>query len=314
MAYGIYSVKDLRENLAEKVFGLGIDPKFMENPAYASAIAGITDLILQMNMLTQESESISAREEDGKISFGWESTNGHKYSMTISSSNPESFSCVRVEEGKPYVNANGDNVREKNACELVASINRFGTMTLTEHRSYIINSNYDNKISNLSSADMKEYTPEGVMSKECAISLPDCELPLSFDHLSEDTMLQFARESFTGRWKYDKKTIVTRDKLDTARMSVEDEHGIIYDSTVSLNDQYGLREMVPALAVNQYPERVVIPALSHDKIEEMISREKNPKVAEGLRKYAVDRESYSYDSSLDKGFVCEVTSQTNKAK
>ncbi len=36
-----YSVKELREKLEEKISGLGINQKFKENPAYASALAEI---------------------------------------------------------------------------------------------------------------------------------------------------------------------------------------------------------------------------------------------------------------------------------
>ena len=42
----------------------------------------------------------------------------------------------------------------------------------------------------------------------------------------------------------------------------------------------------------------------------MIQRETNQKVAEELRKYAIGRESYSYDSSEDIRFKCEGISQS----
>ena len=47
----------------------------------------------------------------------------------------------------------------------------------------------------------------------------------------------------------------------------------------------------------------------------MIQLEKNPKVAEGLRKFAVDRNSYFYDSAEDKNFECEgIYDSQNKLK
>ena len=59
-----------------------------------------------------------------------------------------------------------------------------------------------------------------------------------------------------------------------------------------------------------YPQNVVIPPLSQEEIEVMIQRESNPKVAEGLREYAVGRNTYSYNSAEDKHFISEGISQS----
>ena len=81
----MYSVKELRDKLEEKIAGLGITPKFKENPAYASALAEIDSLIGQMNM-SETSEIVMVREEGGSISFNWTSPVGENYSMSISQS------------------------------------------------------------------------------------------------------------------------------------------------------------------------------------------------------------------------------------
>ena len=62
----MYNVKELREKLVEKVTGLGINPKFKENPAYAAAISEIDSLIGQMNMF-EAAESVTVQEEQGRI-------------------------------------------------------------------------------------------------------------------------------------------------------------------------------------------------------------------------------------------------------
>ena len=57
------------------------------------------------------------------------------------------------------------------------------------------------------------------------------------------------------------------------------------------------------MSVENYPDQhVIIPPLSTERIEEMVSYQTNPKVQEGLRKMAVGRENYSYDSLKDPTF------------
>ena len=76
-----YSVKELRDKLIERVIGLGVDKSFLENPAFASAISQIDNLIGQMNMF-EAAEAVTVKEENGNISFDWTSPVGDKYSMS----------------------------------------------------------------------------------------------------------------------------------------------------------------------------------------------------------------------------------------
>ena len=61
---------------------------------------------------------------------------------------------------------------------------------------------------------------------------------------------------------------------------------------------------------DSYPQDIVISPLSSEEIENMIQREKNPKVAEGLKLYAAGRENYYYSSSEDKHFISEGISKS----
>ena len=133
-----YSVKELRGKLIERVIGLGVDKSFLENPAFASAISQIDSLIGQMNMF-EAAETVTVKEENGNISFNWTSPVGDKYSMSISSSSPETFRCVRTEENKSFIDTNGQNIRQKNVIEEVATIDKFGSITLTTNGSIVDN-------------------------------------------------------------------------------------------------------------------------------------------------------------------------------
>jgi len=307
-----YSVKELREKLEEKIYGLGIDSRFRENPAYASALASIENLISQMNMF-EASESVTVREEEGMISFNWTSMTGDAYSICISSFSPETFKCIRIEEKKPFIGVNGQTIREKNVVEEVVTIDKSGFITLTTNGSMVDNIDCGlGKCNDFGWAEKKYYTPNGVMRDREYKRFPKAELMEDFDNAKIDSMLYVPRQAFDfGYWhdKYEKRTLLTRDKLDTAKIVTEDKtKGIRYIATTPLNQEHGLRDMTLLGGYDSYPQDVVISPLSREQIEAMIQRENNPKVAEGLRAYAEGREKYYYNSIEDKNFVSEGTS------
>ena len=309
-----YSVKELIDKLIERVIGLGIDKSFLENPAFASAISQIDSLIGQMNMF-EAAEAVTVKEENGNISFDWTSSVGDKYSMSISSSSPETFRCVRTEEKKPFVGTNGQSIRQKNVVEEVATIDKSGFITLTTNGSMVDNIDCGmGKCNNSTWSEKKYYTPNGIMRDREYKNFTRGELSEDFDRTRIDSMLFIPRQAFDfGLWhdKYESRTLLVRDKLDTARIVSEDKtKGIRYSAITPLNQEHGLRDMVLLGGYDPYPQDVVIPPLSQEEIEVMIQRESNPKVAEGLRAYAVGRTTYSYNSAEDKNFVCEGISQT----
>lgn len=309
-----YSVKELRDKLSERVIGLGIDKSFLENPAFASAISQIDSLIGQMNMF-EAAEAVTVKEENGNISFDWTSSVGDKYSMSISSSSPETFRCVRTEEKKSFIGTNGQSIREKNVVEEVATIDKSGFITLTTNGSMVDNIDCGmDKCNNSTWSEKKYYTSNGVMRDREYKSFTRGELSENFDRTRIDSMLFIPRQAFDfGLWhdKYESRTLLVRDKLDTARIVSEDKtKGIRYSAITPLNQEYGLRDMILLGGYEPYPQNVVIPPLSQEEIEVMIQRESNPKVAEGLREYAAGRNTYSYNSAEDKHFISEGISQS----
>lgn len=310
-----YSVKELRDKLIERVIGLGVDKSFLENPAFASAISQIDSLIGQMNMF-EAAEAVTVKEENGNISFDWTSPVGDKYSMSISSSSPETFRCVRTEENKSFIDTNGQNIRQKNVIEEVATIDKSGSITLTTNSSIVDNIDCRiGKCNNYTWSEKKCYTSNGVMRDREYKSFARGELSVDFDRAEIDSMLFIPRQAFDfGVWhdKYESRTLLVRDKLDTAKIISEDRtKGIKYSAITPLNQEHGLRDMAALLdGYGPYPQNVVIPPLSQEEIEVMIQRESNPKVAEGLREYAVGRNTYSYNSAEDKHFISEGISQS----
>lgn len=309
-----YSVKELRDKLIERVIGLGVDKSFLENPAFASAISQIDNLIGQMNMF-EAAEAVTVKEENGNISFDWTSPVGDKYSMSISSSSPETFRCVRTEEKKSFIDTNGQSIKRKNVVEEVATIDKSGSITLTTNSSIVDNIDCRiGKCNNYTWSEKKCYTSNGVMRDREYKSFARGELSVDFDRAEIDSMLFIPRQAFDfGVWhdKYESRTLLVRDKLDTAKIISEDRtKGIKYSAIAPLNQEHGLRDMALLGGYGPYPQNVVIPPLSQEEIEVMIQRESNPKVAEGLREYAVGRNTYSYNSAEDKHFISEGISQS----
>lgn len=310
-----YNVEELRKNLREHVLGLGIDKRFLENPAFASAISEIDSLIGRMYIF-QAAETLTVKEENGNISFEWTPSFGDKYSMSISSSSPETFRCVYTEERKPYVGRNGQTIREKYVVEKVATIDNSGFITLTTNGAMVNNIDCSmGKCNNSTWAEKEYYTADGVMRDREYKSFSGGELTEDFDRTRIDSILYIPRQAFNSSFwenKYESRTLLVRDKLDTARIVVEDRRkGIRYNAITQLYQEYGLKNMVPVAGYgyDPYPKEVIINPLSQEEIEAMIKRESNPKIAEGLRQYAVGRESYSYNSAEDSHFVREGLSE-----
>lgn len=303
-----YSVKELREELDKKISTLGIDSKFKNNPAYVSALAQIESLISQMNMF-QASESVMVKDDGSDISFNWVSETGVKYSMLISSFDSNAIRCIRTQEEEPFFGMNGQTVRQKNVIEEVATFDEKNeTVTIMTNSSSV--DNIDCKVgtcNNTTWSEKKVYNSDGVMCEREYKGFKTGELTEAFDRTEINSMLYIPRQAFTsGMWfnGYEKRSLLVRDKLDTARVLIEDKsRGVRYMSRALLNQEHGLRDMSLLGGYNSFPQDVVIPPLSKETIDMMIQSESNPKVAEGLKKYSTGRDTYFYDSTQDKYFV-----------
>lgn len=300
-----YSVEELDKNLEEKLFELGVDPRFKENPAFEAALSNIKGLILNMGIfLFDKAKNVTVKQEGKGMYFEWISEDGKKYLMNIYSLNPDTFTCVRTEEYVPFVSSDGKTVRSKGAIEEIATIDKYGFITLTENTSFVdnVDCNFD-ECYNTTHTSKKYYTSKGVMRDREDKGFSRCKIPFSFDFVKAGIMLNTPRNS--NNHKYQTRTTLIREKLDTAQMVVEvDGKGVIYSAKTRLDQQHGLRDM-EVYTGGSYPQDVVIPPLSQEEIEEMIQRESNPKIAEGLRECAVGRENYYYNSAEDRNFICK---------
>ena len=304
---GCNNLKELRENLGEHIQGLGINPKFLDNPAYDSVISEIDGLISQMNAL-DDVYGIPVREENGVISFKWNSPIGGNYFMRISSFSLDSFRAVMVVDNPPYLDIRRETVCSKDIVEKVASIDETGFITLITNGISLNDINCNGRsCNNWPWSFRKYYTDKGVMSEFEYKSFSEGKLSETLERSRIDSALYIPRQAFQlGFWddKYVERTLLVRDKLDTAKILVEDKsQNFMYRSVTQLSLENGLSNMSMIGGDDPYPEEVIIPPLSTQQIEQMIQSEPNSKIAEGLRYYAKGRDSYYYDSRMDKNFV-----------
>jgi len=310
-----YSVKELRDKLVEHVLGLGINSKFKENPAFSSVISQIDNLIAQMNMF-EASEKVTADEENNRITFEWRSQTGEKYSMIISCPKPETIEAIKVEEKTAFIGKNGKLIKEKNVIENIATLDKYGGINLISNSSTIDNVDCQiGKCNNTTSSERKYYISKGIMTEREYKGFSTAELSVDLDKAKIDEMLIIPRNAFIigSPWhnKYDSRTLLVRDKLDTARIASEDRtKGIEYRAITPLDQEHGLRNMNLSGGNDPYPQDIEIFPLSQEEIETMIENENNSKVEEGLRELAKGRTTYSYDSSKDEKFYYKNDSLT----
>lgn len=309
-----YSGLELIENFNEKISNLGIEPSFKENSAYEVAVNKIYrlthDMICEIFPHLENAKFLSVHEEGGKISFDYQrETEGKKWSISISRPNPETLVCISCREDDKIIR-NGKRVKEKFVLEEVATMDKStGSVTLTENYARVDNEGCNsNRCNNRTSASREIFSSDGISVRKEMKWFPSALLDNDFEHVPIDSVLYIPRQAFDfGQFRdmYVLSELYLREKLDTARKLVEDkETGIKYSATIPLNQEHGLSDMIP-IGGDPYPQEIVIPPLSQEQIEEMIQKETNSKVAEGLRKYAVGRNTYSYNSLEDKDFISE---------
>lgn len=309
-----YNGLELIENFNEKISNLGIDPNFKENPAYEKAVYhirySIYNMLLEMFSHIGDAKFLSVHEEEGKISFDYQKpTEGKKWSVSILSPNPEALIYISCKEDDK-MSIDGQYAKEKFVLENVATMDKStGSVTLIENSSRVDNKECSpNRCNNRTSASREIFSSDGISVRKEMKWFPSALLDNDFEHVPIDSVLYIPRQAFDfGQFRdmYVLSELYLREKLDTARKLVEDkETGIKYRATIPLNQEHGLSDMIP-IGGDPYPQEIVIPPLSQEQIEEMIQKETNSKVAEGLRKYAVGRNTYSYNSLEDKDFISE---------
>lgn len=295
------NVNELRENLVDRVLELGVGEKFLEHPAFIPTLSEVSSLIGQMNI--SDPEKVYVSETDGVVSFEYTSEVGDKYSFELKAGE-NSISCVRVEEPHSFVGNSGSVVRQKNAIEIISKLDEYGHVTITKNIGGIDNIDCDNKHYNMSSSvETCMYDKDGVMYEREHKYYGARKGEGYFHRVGANELLNLARwiGYYGDKMPYSARTKLVRDTLDVATIVYHDrDRGHEYYGKVPLHQEHGLRDMYIANGYNFWPvPEVNIHPLMESEIEAMLARESDPRVAEGLRKYAEGRTTYRYSSNGD---------------
>lgn len=296
------NVSELRKNLVDKVLDLGIGSEFLEHPAFIPVLGEVSSLIGNMNV--EDPERVHVSEYGEKIVFEYKNSVGDRYSFELTAGET-SVRCVRVEEPHSFVGNDGSTVRRKEAIEMIARVDD-GEVFVTKNYGSLNNIGCDNVHYNLASSVEKcIYDKNGVMREKEHKYYGPRKGEGYIHRVGAKELLSFARwvpNYTTWNDSYSSRTLLRRDKLDTAVLVYQDRNTRHeYHGVVPLHQEHGLRDMYIANGYNTYPvPQITIYPLLQEEVDAMISRESDERVADGLRKYAEGRTSYSY-SSEDSG-------------
>lgn len=273
------------------------------------SLSEIDSLISTMNMF-EIADTVLVTEKDNEISFEWFSPVNEKYCFKIIKDNENVFRCIKTSERNlGFSSELNKDLREKTATEEIVTLESSGFISIIENNSIVYNTNKKiGACDNTVSSERKYYTNDGIMRDRQYKGYKTGELTEDFDRVRTSSMLYIPRQAFGyGFWhnNYETTTILTREKLDIARIYHEDKaKGIRYSSKTVLNSEYGLRDM-NLQGGNPYPLEATISPISKNEIELLIKKERNQKVMDALRKLSAGRENYYYNSNQDPNFVCE---------
>ena len=303
----VYTVEELDNSLEEKIRGLGLDDEFLDNPAFKEIVRDIKNRIKQEEKL----EDVTVREKDGNISFEYEKENSEKHSMSISSSNPNEL-VYRDDISSSHSKTGGGEIHMKTISEVTAKRSENGTITVGEVFAMVDDNECSYKECNVNeSSTLKTFNTNGIMvrlEKKSYERSHNSNIGIDCDILP--AIAPFATRGIDNSTdnNYSTREYLERDKLDVARMAYDDKKtGVKYLTYIPL---YGASDSLQLMSMPRLDPYMVsweIPRMSTDNIEELLSKETDPKIAEGLRQYSEGREDFYYNTELDKQFSKEST-------
>ena len=294
------SVLELKENIVDEVLELGAKIGFLENPAFSVALAEVNSYIKEVGM--EDSSVVLVDSSNETLSFTYTAGDGDKYKFDLSCPDENTVRFIRIDEPHTYVGMSGSVVRKKSALELIAKLEEHGDVYIITNKGAIDNVGCDNHHYNMTNyVEKRIYTKRGVMYEREMKTYPVRKGEGYFHRVGVKEMLLLARQAFDyGPWadKFEKRTLLRREMIDTAKLVYEDRKSEAnYIGIVPLKSEGSLRDLVIADEYNTYPMKdVVIPALTEAEVADLLAREKDEKVAEGLGYFAKGRTSYCYNS------------------
>lgn len=308
--------KDNETILIEQLLSYGMDKRFLENPAISTVIGEIESKIHMMTIGFDTNYETKKRITSNGIEIGvtieCRGGMGKEYSYKIFCPSPEKIQFTSEEKGEGLRTDGYTYFRE--VTEKEATLNKNGTLTFIEHHARLQQKDQQLEWECIVPvSERKEYSTNGIMKEHEELSYPSRKVQ------EQEEIFFEGKRKFRGQHvslPCETRNFLRREYFDTAVVISENRiSGINYRATVPLDQQSGLRDMKTVVGFgNNYPEHIVIEPLSQEEIERTIQKEGNPKVMEELRKLAVGREHYRYDSANDRDFRFEMSTQERRTR
>lgn len=315
-----YSLREFMDNLKEKVLSFGIDPKCAENPAFETVFledvksfvdtCGVDDYTKAM---VEETEEYGRKE----ISFKYIGDGNTEYGFRM---------CDFGDDGKTN-RLSFNKWKDKkysDRSEYYSGKKNYGFSRANQDADYNLNvddavkyssGNEREGYSTYLTRKISNYTSDGIEYRHVECSMHPHDIKPNYLGLDVRTQIRNV-DTFNPRaYEYsNSKLEVSRKYLDVASVRYEEYEGYSLKKRVSGDgpiSQHSLSELPHSFMGS---DEYVIPSLSEYSINEMISREKNSKIAEGLRKYTDGRSTYSYDPSTAPDFEYYSSDSANRSR
>ena len=302
----LYGIKELKEKFVEKIFGLGVDPAFKENPAFAHVLAEMARLLPQPDENGNYPGAL-IKDENGTISFSCKQ-DGKEYSYKIQDFDSKEFRFTRsVKSDYKLVDDIHGRMGTKQDCiEQDVVLSKEKEIEITTYRGTAEDRTLDSS-EIYTSSEKARYASDGIMVEREYTTFPKSN-HFSADRLEAGNLFDHAK---TSSRDYDSKWTATRKFADVAFVyevqRVNRDIKPTFRGYAYINQEHGLRDIRISPIIKSFD--TVISPLSQQAIDEMIAREPNEKVKEGLRRISKDRDKFYYNPADDINYVNTTTAQ-----
>ena len=299
------------ENLKSAIKQLKVDERFRQNPAASKPINFYLEAIVPYN-----GQIYIDSQDENKITFRYFTKPEEEHKCSIKSLGPN---ITLTNKCTKYYETLSTGTKKRNLdlyqVEIGAYDNRMDVKYFignAVHDEKSIDDTYfskhpakkeSNSFNVRSTVQYDSYDRNGV---NISTTLKDSPYVLGFASHVDEIGTDFFDIASNAKDARNSETHITRQSIDVAYVKHFVNGRKTYSGSVPLSHENGLQQM----SFTKVPERFdfgrqVISPMSQSDIEALIAKEKDAKVAEGLRKYSINRDKFYYDSFDDKEFLSQ---------
>ncbi len=298
------TLKEFKNDFTNNIMKLGLDSKFLENPAFSRILGNFRSSMHELGALRNDEEyTVYAEDKGFSVNIG-----DRNFSVSILDAHTLEFLVVGKNE--QYRGADDFQWEKRNIDQSVISVKEDGSIIVGSAKIL-----QENPISNFKengavfvlSADSYDKFGVHYMSEERTIVAPG-NVASASPRSEIITSLNDAKTAWDRNWKCKEFTKMERFGFDTVRYlrgkgdnKFPDE--IIFSSVLPLNDQHGIVDM--SVSLPEYPGEVKITSMTSAEVDKKIDAfVSDERLKVGLKRYTnAEGGRTAYSSSEDRTFI-----------